>query len=50
MVEEKKVKCPWGCKEEIEQKKYSKHLLKIHYKKVKKKLLGPFPTGVKEEE
>jgi len=40
------VKCPW-CGEEPED--YSKHLTTKHYKKKGKKLLGPFPAGVKNE-
>lgn len=46
---EKTVKCPWGCKNPVPQKEYPDHLTKVHYKTVDKKLLGPFPAGIKEE-
>ncbi len=39
-------KCPW-CGEETEE--YGKHLMAKHYKKEGKKLLGPYPAGVKDD-
>lgn len=42
------VTCPWGCGA-VPQEKYAEHLLKVHYKKKGKKVLGPFPAGIKKE-